>query len=120
MTIVAWRSSLTRRLELPKYGSDIFPTKIHIYCFFFFGLELWALIGIIFTCSRCFCQYFTTMNSIECLHIIFLNDSVNDYDTFSMSLQMVILRYRAPKILFGRTNCSAAIDRWAVVYLLRW
>ncbi|KAK9196019.1 hypothetical protein WN943_004147 [Citrus x changshan-huyou] len=59
------------------------------------------------------------MNSIECLHIIFLNDTVNDYDTFGTSLQMVILRYRAPKILFGRTNCSAAIDMWAVLYLLR-
>lgn len=93
----------------------------HIYCFFFsFGLDLWALIGTIFTCSHCFCQYVTTMNSIECLHIIFLNDTVNDYDTFGTSLQMVILRHRAPKILFGRTNCSAAIDMWAVVYLLRW
>ena len=93
----------------------------HIYCFFFsFGLDLWALIGTIFTCSHCFCQYVTTMNSIECLHIIFLNDTVNDYDTFGTSLQMVILRYRAPKILFGRTNCFAAIDMWAVLYLLRW
>ncbi|KDO42160.1 hypothetical protein CISIN_1g043346mg [Citrus sinensis] len=34
--------------------------------------------------------------------------------------EMVILRYRAPKILFGRTNCFAAIDMWAVLYLLRW
>ncbi|KAK9193431.1 hypothetical protein WN944_004128 [Citrus x changshan-huyou] len=38
-------------------------------------------------------EYVTTMNSIECLHIIFLNDTVNDYDTFGTSLQMVILSY---------------------------